>query len=171
MSVITSVKKTGNNVTSLFSRPAFDTTEVPTPLFAVVGVADLAFGQVKDVPADVTAEAKRVQALIAEASKTVPAQVMALPTQAKKVRSTVENQLDAASVKATSFYSKLAVRGEHLIAQIRRQPSTEAAVAEGKAAVRKVEAAVKNVEAAGVAAKKSVKASAKVVQDSATVVA
>ena len=138
MSVITNVKKTGTTVTGLISLPGFDASEVKKPLFAVVGVADLAFEQIKDVPADVTAEAKRVQGLIAEAGKTVPAQLLTLPTQAKNLRSTVETKVSVATDKATDFYAKLAVRGEKLVGQVRRQPSTQAAVAEAKAAAQQV---------------------------------
>ena len=160
MSVITNVKKTSSTVTGLFSLPAFDATEGKKPLFAVVGVADLAFEQVKEVPADVSAEAKRVQGLITEASKTVPAQFLTLPAQVKDLRSTVENKVNEATDKTTDFYAKLAVRGEKLVGQVRRQPSTQAAVAEGKAAVQKV-------ESAAVAAKKSAKAGVKAAEDAA----
>lgn len=170
MSVITNVKKTSSTVTGLFSLPAFDATEVKKPLFAVVGVADLAFEQVKDVPADVTAEAKRVQGLITEASKTVPAQLLTLPAQAKNLRSTVETKVGAATGKVTDFYATLAVRGEKLVGQVRRQPSTQAAVAEGKAVVEQVEQATRKVESAAVAAKKSVKATVKAVEDAASTV-
>ena len=54
----------------------------------------------------------------------------------------------------------LALRGERLVTQIRRQPATEAAIAEGKEAVKKA-------EAAAIAARKSVKAGEKAVEDAA----
>ena len=137
--------------------PTFDSTKLPTidlteakkPLFAALGVADLALAQVKEVPADLSAEAKRVQTV-----------VEGLPTQVKDLRATAEAKLSAAQTTATDFYAKLAVRGERLVTQIRRQPATEAAIAEGKEAVKKAEAAT-------VAAKKSVKAGEKAVEGAA----
>ena len=146
------VDKTGSKLTGRFTvknLPTFDVTEATKPLFAVVGVADLALEQVKDVPALYVAEAKKVSTRISE----VPAQVKDLPAQVKTLSTEVTE-------KASDLYSKLAVRGERLVTQIRRQPSTEAAIAEGKQAVKKA-------EAAATAAKKSVKAGEKAVEDTA----
>ena len=143
------VDKTGNKVTGRFTvknLPSFDVAEASKPLFAVVGVADYALEQVKDVPALYAAEAKKVQTRISE----VPAAFKTFPAQVKSISNDVTE-------KATDLYAKLAVRGERLVTQIRRQPATEAAIAEGKEAVRKA-------EAAATAAKKSVKAGEKAVQ-------
>ena len=128
--------------------------EAKKQLFAGVGVLDLAFEQVKEIPADLTAEAKKVQARVEAARTSVPAQLKTLPTQVKDLRGEVETRVAKANRTATDLYSKLAVRGERLITQIRRQPATEAAIAEGKEAVKKA-------EAAAAAAKKSVKAGEK----------
>ena len=154
MSVTTDVTKTGNTVTgrsTLKNLPNFDAAPelAKKPLFAVVGVADFAIEQAKDVPADLTAEAKKVQNLVVE-----------LPASVKGLRGTVETKVSEATEKATDLYAKLAVRGERLVTQIRRQPATEAAIAEGKEAVRKA-------EAAATAAKKSVKAGEKAVEGAA----
>lgn len=146
------VDKTGNKVSGRFTvknLPTFDVTEATKPLFAVVGVADLALEQVKDVPALYVAEAKKVSTRISE----VPAQVKDLPAQVKTLSTEVTE-------KATDLYEKLVVRGERLVTQIRRQPSTEAAIAEGKQAVKKA-------EAAATAAKKTVKAGERAVEDAA----
>ena len=142
------VDKTGNKFSGRFTvknLPTFDVAEATKPLYAVVGVADLALEQVKDVPALYVAEAKKVSSRLSE----VPAQVKTLPTQVKTLSTEVTD-------KASDLYAKLAVRGERLLTQIRRQPATEAAIAEGKQAVRKA-------EAAATAAKKSVKAGEKAV--------
>ena len=139
------VTKTGNSITGRFTLknlPTFDAAETRKPLLAVVGVADLAIEQVKDVPALYVAEAKRVQARFAE----FPAQVKAFPGQVEK-----------ANKKATDLYSQLSVRGERLVTSIRRQPATEAAIVEGKEAVRKAEASAN-------AARRSVKAGEKAVE-------
>jgi hypothetical protein len=157
MTVTTDVKKTGNTVTGKFTLknlPTFDAEYAKKPLFAYVGVADLAIERAKEVPAQLTVATtevtKKAQALLAE----VPAQVTALPV-------TVRTNVDKATEKATEVYTKLTVRGERLVKAIRRQPAPEAAIAEGKEAVRKA-------EAAATAAKKSVKAGEKAVEDAAT---
>jgi hypothetical protein len=146
------VKKVGNTITGRFTLkglPTFDVAEATKPLYAAVGVADLALEQVKDVPADVTARVSKVQTALVE----VPAQVKALPTRVVELRGEVETRV-------TTTYRALTVRGERLVTSIRRQPATAAAIAEGKEAVRKA-------EAAATAAKKSVKAGEKAVEDAA----
>ena len=155
-----SVKKTGSTVTGRFTLKNLPTFDVETakeqakkPLFAYVGVADLAIERAKEIPAELTELNKtvgtKVQAFVAE----VPAQAKALPV-------TVRTNVEKATEKATDLYTKLTVRGEKLVTQIRRQPATEAAIAEGKAAVKKA-------EAAATAAKKSVKAGEQAVEDAA----
>ena len=161
MTVTTDVKKTGNTVTGRFTLKNLPTFDVETakeqakkPLFAYVGVADLAIERAKEIPAQLTVATtdvtKKAQALLAD----VPAQVTALPV-------TVRTNVEKATEKASDVYAKLTVRGERLVTQIRRQPATEAAIAEGKAAVKKA-------EAAATAAKKSVKAGEQAVEDAAS---
>ena len=156
MTVTSDVKKTGSTVTGRFTiknLPTFDAAQAKKPLFAYVGVADLALERAKEIPAELTEVTnkvtKRAQALVAE----VPAQVTALPV-------TVRTSVEKATETATDVYSKLTVRGERLVKQIRRQPATEAAIAEGKEAVKKA-------EAAATAARKSVKAGEKAVEGAA----
>jgi len=156
MSVTTDVKKTGNTITGRFTLknlPTFDADYAKKPLFAYVGVADLAIERAKEIPAQLTVATtdvtKKAQALLAE----VPVQVTALPV-------TVRTNVEKASELATDLYAKLTVRGERLVTQIRRQPATEAAIAEGKEAVKKA-------EAAATAARKSVKAGEKAVEGAA----
>jgi len=155
------VTKTGNALIGRLTVKNLPTVTVNAdqakkPLFAYVGVADLAIERVKEIPAELTAfnalVSTKVQALVAE----VPAQVQALQALPATVRTSVEK----ATESATDLYSKLTVRGERLVGQIRRQPATEAAIAEGKEAVRKA-------EAAATAAKKSVKAGEKALEDAA----
>jgi len=154
--VTTDVKKTGNTVTGRFTLknlPTFDVEQAKKPLFAYVGVADLAIERAKEIPAELTELNKtvgtKVQAFVAE-----------VPTQANALPVTVRTNVEKATEKATDLYTKLTIRGERLVTQIRRQPATEAAIAEGKEAVRKA-------EAAATAAKKSVKAGEKAVEDAA----
>ncbi|MDT7549184.1 MAG: heparin binding hemagglutinin HbhA [Actinomycetota bacterium] len=156
MTVTTDVKKTGNTVTGRFTLknlPSFDADAAKKPLFAYVGVADLAIERAKEIPAELTVATtnvtKKAQSLLAE----VPSQVTALPV-------TVRTNVEKATERATDLYTKLTIRGERLVGQIRRQPATEAAIAEGKEAVKKA-------EAAATAAKKSAKAGEKAVEDAA----
>lgn len=132
-----------------------DLDEAKKPLFAAFGVVDFAVAQVKDVPADFSAEAKKIQARVSAARTSVPAQLKTLPTQVKGFRSDVEGRVAKAQTQATSVYTKLAVRGEQFVTQIRRQPATEAAIAEGKAAVKKAEAAANSAKRATKAAEKA----------------
>ncbi len=154
--VTADVDKTGNTVTGRFTLknlPTFDADQAKKPLFASVGVADLAIERAKEIPAELTdvtnKAAKKAQALVSD----VPAQVSALPV-------TVRTNVEKATERATDLYAKLTVRGERLVGQIRRQPATEAAIAEGKEAVKKA-------EAAAIAARKSVKAGEKAVEGAA----
>lgn len=171
------VKKTGStlvgkltvkNLPALPALPTIDLTDVRKPGFAAVGVLDLVIEQVKDVPAELTLGAKKVQdkaqadalarfATATELVKTLPATV---PAQAKTLRTELEGRVSTATEKATALYAELAVRGERLVTSIRRQPATEAAIVEGKEAVKKA-------GAAATAAKKAVKAGEKAVEGAA----
>jgi ferritin-like metal-binding protein YciE len=140
-----------------------DLDEAKKPAFAAVGVVDLYVEQVKEIPA----EAKKLQAKLeaaraarTEKLKAVPAQLKALPTQVKGLRNELEGRVSKAQSTATAYYGKLAVRGEKLVGQIRRQPATEAAIAEGKAAVRKAEAAATSAKKATKSAEKAAEGAA-----------
>ena len=151
MTVTADATRTSDTITgrTLKHLPTVSLDEVRKPAFAVAGLADLVIEQVKDVPADVQAQVTTAQARLAE----VPAAVRTLPGQVKRAA-------EQATEQATDLYAALAVRGERLVTQIRRQPSTEAAIAEGKEAVKKA-------EAAAIAAKHSVEAGEKAVADAA----
>lgn len=86
----------------------------------------------------------------------MPAQLKTLPSQVKDLRSEVETRVVKVTEAANDLYAKLAVRGERLVTQIRRQPATEVAIAEGKEAVKKAEAAVVAARAAARAGEKAV---------------
>jgi hypothetical protein len=131
------VDKAGSSVSGRFTLknlPTFDVNEAAKPLYAYVGVLDLALEQ----------------------AQSVPAQVRTIPAQVRGLRSDVAARVDEVTEKATDFYTQLTVRGERLVTAIRRQPATEAAVVEGKEAVKKA-------EASATAARKSAKAGEKAV--------
>ncbi len=130
------VDQTGDTVQARIAvklpSPALSLDEVRKPVYAYVGAADLAIEQVKNLPGA----------------------VKALPAQVRGLRGEVESRVTKAQGQASELYSSLAVRGERLVTSIRRQPATQAAVAEGKEAVKKA-------EAAAVAAGKSARAGGK----------
>ena len=133
------VDTSGSSVSGRFTLknlPTLDVTEAAKPLYAYVGALDLAL--------------ERVQS--------VPAQVRAIPAQAKGLRGDVETRVEQVTEKATEVYSRLTVRGERLVAAIRRQPATEVAVVEGKEAVQKA-------EQSATAARTAAKAGTKAVED------
>jgi hypothetical protein len=134
------------------------------PLLAAVGVADLAIEQVKDVQEAYVAEARKVQSRLAEVPqqvRTLPTQVRTIPAQVRSLRSEVEHRVDTVTERATGLYTSLTERGERLVTQIRRQPTTQAAIAEGKEALRQA-------EAAAAAAQKSFQAGERAVADAAS---
>jgi chromosome segregation ATPase len=154
--------------------PELDLVEAKKPAFAAVGVVDATVEQVKDLPADAKKVQEKLQArfearttqfnaqlkTVPAQLKTVPAQLKALPTQVKGLRTELEGRVSKAQSDATKLYAELAVRGEKLVGQIRRQPATESALAEGKAAVKKAQSATTS-------AKKATKATGTAVEDAA----
>ena len=159
MTVTTDVTTTDDAVYARFGikhLPTVSLGEVTKPAFAVAGLADLAIEQVKEAPAAYVAQVTKAQERLAE----VPGVVKTLPAQVKDLRSEVETRVAKAQEQADALYAQLAVRGERLVTAIRRQPATEAAIAEGKEAVKKAEAAT-------TAAKKSAKAGEQAVEDAA----
>ncbi len=139
-----------------------DLDEAKKPAFAAAGLVDLYVEQVKELPAtakkaqaDLTAKLEARRAVRTAQVKAVPAQLKALPADAKKLQAELTEKVSKVQADVTAYYAKLATRGEKLVGQIRRQPATEAAIAEGKAAVKKAEAATTSAKKA---ATKTVKA-------------
>jgi hypothetical protein len=137
-----------------------DLDEAKKPAFAAVGVVDVTVEQVKDLPAEAKKAQAKLQAQFEARTATLNTQIKGLPAQVKGFRTELEGRVAKAQTQATSFYGELATRGEKLVAQIRRQPASEAAVAEGKAAVKKA-------QSAAASAKKATKAAGTAVEDAA----
>jgi len=116
--------------------------QVKKPLFAYAGAVDFVVEQAKELPADVTVAATKVTGY-----------VQTLPT-------TVRTAAVELADKATTTYNEFAVRGERLVTSIRRQPATQAAIAEGKDALKKAEQATNS-------AKRAAKATEKATEDAA----
>ena len=153
------VQTTGDTVTGRFTLknlPTIDVAEAAKPLYASVGVLDLAIEQAKEVPGDVSTSVTKVSAKLAD----IPAQVRTIPASVKSLRGDVETRVEQVTERATDLYTQLSIRGERLVTSIRRQPATQAAVAEGKEAVRKAEAAAIAAQKSAKAGEKAVKAAA-----------
>jgi len=138
-----------------------DLDEAKKPAYAAAGVVDLYVEQVKEIPAqakklqaDLTAKLEAARTERTARLKAVPAQVKDFPADAKKLQAEWTAKAQKAQADVTAYYEKLAARGEKLVAQIRKQPTTTAAIAEGKAAVKKA-------SETSTAAKKTVKTTAK----------
>jgi hypothetical protein len=97
--------------------------EATKPLFAYVGASDLAVEALRALPARYVATTKELRG-------SLTAQVKELPAAAKELRTLptlVQNQVVALQDKALVRYTELAVRGEKLVASIRRQSATQQA--------------------------------------------
>jgi len=100
-------------------------TEASRPIYAGVGVTDLAVELVRDYVADVQKRFVDVQARVSD----FDFQPKALRDQAITV---VNARVTDNVVSVTETYSDLAKRGETLVERIRRQQSTQAAVSSAK---------------------------------------
>ncbi|MCA1823533.1 MAG: hypothetical protein LC640_04580 [Frankia sp.] len=112
------------------------------PFYAAVGSADLAIQKTRELPTEAISRMKTTT------TQTVNT-VVALPVKAAQL-----------SGKATEFYGELAVRGQRLVRAIRRQPATEAAIAEAKAAKRQAKGATTSATRATQAAVEAVESAA-----------
>ena len=126
------------------------------PLYALVGVTDLAVEYARNAAAeaqtrfakvDIEPKALREQALtvvasrideLAEDAKEAPAKVEAY---AEKARTQVESYLNDTVAEMNETYGELAVRGRDLVARIRRQQATQDAKAATRTTVAKAKTA------------------------------
>ena len=118
-------------------------TEATRPIYAYVGVADLAVETVRESVTDVQKRLNEVQsrvsdfdfepkALRQQAVSLVNARVEALANQAQSRRVAIEARVAELQNRAEVTYTQLVVRGETLVERIRKQDSTQAAVKSGK---------------------------------------
>lgn len=162
-------------------------TEATRPLYAGVGVTDLAVGFVREYVTDVQKRFVGVQkdvqtrigsldfepkALRDQALTVVAVRVDALSKDAKARRTAIESrvaelQADAQAIPATvsGAYADLAKRGETLVERIRKQQSTQETVAAARTTTAKAKTtktqATKAASSTTTTAKKSAKKTAK----------
>jgi heparin binding hemagglutinin HbhA len=118
----------------------------PTPLYAVVGIADAAAAKLRSARAELGARAAAVQSDV----KATPAQVWTLPSRAQAL-------LDDAVTGALSTYSGLAGRGKTVVTRVRSQEASVELEHQAKATNAKVKAATTTAKKSTAATRKSAK--------------
>jgi hypothetical protein len=118
-------------------------SEATRPIYAYVGVTDLAVEAVRGSVTDVQKRFNEVQtrvsdfdfepkALRQQAVTIVNARVESIANQAQARRAAIEARVAELQELAKDTYTDLVVRGETLVERIRKQESTQAAVKSGK---------------------------------------
>lgn len=146
-------------------------TEATRPIYAYVGVTDLAVEAVRDGVSRVTDIDFEPKALRQQAVTLVNARVEALANTAQARRVAIEARVAELQDRAKDTYSDLVVRGETLVERIRKQESTQAAVKSGKITSAKAKTtrtqATKGASATAKTAKSTAKRAAKTTSNTA----
>jgi hypothetical protein len=100
-----------------------DLNRVSKPLYAYVGVADLAVEKLRALPDVYVSGVKTAQASVNQAAGSV-----------KTLPVVVREQLSTIPAKAKGTYADLVKRGQKLATTVRNNPNTKAAVAQAKTA-------------------------------------
>ena len=120
-----------------------------TPLFAAVGVTDLAVEKVREARVRATKVSTDLRADLE------PAKVVA---QVKELPAVALNQSLVMGGKVTEGYEDLAARGKKLVSRIRNQQATKDLVAQAEVAVAQAKGAVSSARNAAAEIEKSAKA-------------
>lgn len=146
-------------------------TEATRPIYAYVGVTDLAVETVRDSVSRVTDIDLQPKALRQQAVTLVSNRVEALANTAQARRAAIEVRVSELQDRAKDTYSDLVVRGEALVERIRKQESTQAAVKSGKTTSAKAKTtrtqATKGASATAKTAKSTAKRAAKTTSNTA----
>lgn len=130
-----------------------------TPVYAAVGVTDLAVEKLREARtrAGVRAAAVRVELDVTTIQDRATKRFEKVSEQAQQIPAQIRDQSAEAAGKARKTYSGLAVRGEKLVKRIRSQKSTQDLFAQagntvsmGKGAVTTVRKAAKDTQRAAV---------------------
>lgn len=144
-------------------------SEATRPIYAYVGVTDLAVEAVRESVSDVQKRVVDIDfkpaALRQQAVTLVNNRVEALADQAQARRAAIEARVTELQNRAKGTYTQLVERGETLVERIRKQESTQAAVKSGKTTSAKAKTtktqASKGANATASTAKSSAKRAAK----------
>jgi hypothetical protein len=133
-------------------RAKFDITTATKPVYAGVGVTDLAVERVREYVSDVQKSVRKIdlepQALAGQAATVVNARVDAISKDAKARRTAVEKRVAELQAEALALpgklqasveeaYGDLVTRGETLVTRIRKQESTKATTTAAKTTTAK----------------------------------
>jgi len=126
-----------------------DLDRVRKPLYAYVGVADLAVEKLRSLPEVYVNGLNSAQAQVNQARGSV-----------KTLPVTVREQLEVLPTKAKATYADLVKRGQKLVTSVRNNPNTKAAVQQAKTARAQAKGAATSV-------RKSANSAEQVVEDTA----
>jgi hypothetical protein len=116
-------------------------SEVRKPLYASVGVADVAVEKLRSLPSSAGVEVRRLTDRVGELS----VEAVKVPTQVGSAMrgfpDAVGSQLSDLQGRATHLYNTWANRGEKRVSGIRRNPATEEAMMRTRTAVSQTRAA------------------------------
>jgi heparin binding hemagglutinin HbhA len=102
-----------------------------TPVYAVIGVGDLAVEKLRDLSSDVQARSQKIsldpKQLQVELENVAKHRAEDARERADKAQQRAEDVLNEVVAQATTTYDSLAGRGKNLVQRIRRQQSTQAA--------------------------------------------
>lgn len=107
----------------------------PTPLYAVVGVGDLAVEKIRTARTELSIRAESVQADVLSA----PAQAKALPTRA-------QSAVGEAIAAARTAYGELASRGKKLVTRVGSQQATQDLQEQAKSTAARAKATTTTVK-------------------------
>lgn len=121
-----------------------------TPVYAAVGVTDLAVERLREARADarVRAAAVRLDLDISTMQDKAVKRFEKISAQAQQIPAQFRSQTVEAADKAKETYSELAVRGERLVNRIRNQKSTQDLMAQAGSTVSMGKGAVTTVRKA-----------------------
>lgn len=122
-----------------------DLTKVSKPLYAYVGVADLAVEKLRALPDAYSHGVSTAQAQVNQARGSV-----------KTLPVAVREQLSTLPTKAKSAYDDLVGRGQKLVSTVRNNPNTKAAVHQAKTARSQAKGAATSVRRSVSSAEKAV---------------
>jgi heparin binding hemagglutinin HbhA len=127
-----------------------------TPVFAVVGVTDLAVERLRD--ARIRAAAVRHDFHVSALQDKAVKRIEKVTEQAQQIPADVRSQTAEAADKAQQTYADLAVRGHKLVTRLRNQKSTQDLFAQAESTVTLGKGAVTTVRKAAADTQRAAKA-------------
>lgn len=107
------------------------------PFYAYVGAVDYTVEKARELQKAQLEQVKQVKDIVPTVA-TLPTRV---PAYVKELRGEAVSVTSKLSKKADKFYGELAARGQQLVTSVRRQKSTQNAVASAKTAVSQAKGA------------------------------